>query len=169
MIYIGVDPAFREGGFAVAIIDMQKKTLDFLRMKSVLDWYDYVRNELSTMPDVFVCIEDSSKQNLTFNMRGSRDVVARRSRNVGCNQAVSSLAVLAAKRYLREGQVFALSPLEKGAKIQSASAFATFVKSHGIEIVKKGALSQDERDAAKLAMMIPKLRLLNTASHGSRK
>lgn len=162
MVYVGVDPAFRDGGFAVAIIDMRAKTLSFRTMQNVFEWYEFVKNDLSAKPDVFVCIEDSSKQNLTFKMSGTRETLARLSRNVGCNQAVSSLAVFAAKKFLPKGRVFALSPREKGAKIQSAATFLAFVKNFGVEIQKKGAISQDERDAAKLAMMIPtQIRLRN--------
>lgn len=167
MIYIGVDPAFREGGFAVAIIDMRAKTLAFRTMQNVFEWYEFVKNDLSTKPDVFVCIEDSSKQNLTFKMSGTRETIARLSRNVGCNQAVSALAVFAAKKFLPESRVFALSPREKGAKIRSASTFEAFVRNFGLKIQKKGALSQDERDAAKLAMMIPTRIMLLSATHAT--
>lgn len=157
MIYIGVDPAFRDGGFRVAVVDMQRKCIEFRVMRDLFDWYEFVKCELSAQPNCFICIEDSSSQNLTFDMRGNRSEIARRSRNVGCNQAVSHLAVVAARKFMPFGRVFAISPREKGAKIQSRHTFDAFVNLHGLTILKKGVVTQDERDAFKLAMMLPTL------------
>jgi hypothetical protein len=161
MIYVGVDPAFRPGGFKVAFVDMKSKTVRFLNMRDVFEWYELLKSDLSRRADCFICIEDSNRQNLTFDMRGTRPELARRSRNVGCNQAVSHLAVVAAHRHMPRGKVFAVSPREKGKKIRNEKTFEAFVDLHGLKIEKRGPITQDERDAFKLAMMCARLALLN--------
>lgn len=157
MIYVGVDPAFRPGGFRIAVVDMKKKTVHFACMKDVFEWYEYVRNHLSVLEKCYICIENSNAQNATFDMSGTRSQIAKRSRNVGCNQAVSEYAVIAAKKFMPEGQVFEVSPLEKGKKIRSNSTFQALVRLYKLEICKKGPVVQDERDAFKLAMLLPSL------------
>lgn len=156
MIYVGVDPAFRAGGFKVALVDMQKKVVKFIAMRDVFEWYEFVKNELSILPDCFICIENSNVQNTTFNMGGSRTGLARRCRNVGCNQAVSQLAVNAALRFMPPKSVLAISPREKGSKIRNEQTFEAFVNLHGLRIEKRGHVTQDERDAFKLAMLFPR-------------
>lgn len=154
MIYVGVDPSYRAHGFKVAIVDMRAKSVRFLSMRDLFDWYEFVKYELSVLPDCFICIEDSSAQNLTFDMRGGRNEIARRSRNVGCNQAVSHLAVVAARKFMKAGRVFAVSPREKGAKIRAEKTFEAFVNLHGLTIEKNGPRTQDERDAFKIATVL---------------
>lgn len=148
-IYIGVDPAFRQGGFWAAIIDMADKSVRFQQFRDVLDWYDWLRSDES--PDrAFVCIENSNLQNQNFDMTGSRPELARKGRNVGTNQAVSELAYRAACRV--DGvTAFQVSPKEKGAKY-SPQIFAYMVKSEGLTL-PKGQISQDARDAFKLAQI----------------
>lgn len=162
MIYVGVDPAFRPGGFKVAFVDMKSKTVRFLNMRDVFDWYEFVARDLSKRDDCFICIENSNMQNLTFDMRGTRPELARRSRNVGCNQAVSHLAVVAANRHMPKDKVFAVSPKGKGAKIRAEKTFEAFVDLHGLTIEKNGHITQDERDAFKLAIMCARLRLFKS-------
>lgn len=157
MIYVGVDPAFRSGGFRIAIVDMKKKTVHFSCMKDVFEWYEYVRDRLSGLEECYICIENSNAQDATFDMSGTRSQIAKRSRNVGCNQAASEYAVIAAKKFMPEGRVFEVSPLEKGEKIRSNTTFQALVGFYKLEICKKGPVIQDERDAFKLAMLLPSL------------
>lgn len=149
-IYIGVDPAFRAGGFWAAILDMADKTLVFKGFESVLKWDRWLQS-----PDAptrcFVLVENSNLQNKTFDTGGSKVEVARKSRNVGCNQAVSELAYQAAVDRYGEKNAMQISPKDKGAK-QDARTFLALLKSEGI-LLPKGTTNQDQRDAAKLAIL----------------
>jgi hypothetical protein len=148
-IFIGVDPAFREGGFWAAILDMADKTLVF-RSFDLLTWHDFLNSQ--DAPDrCFVMVENSNLQNKSFDTTGNKAEVARKGRNVGCNQAVSELAYQSAVR--RYGKnAFQVSPKEKGAKITDARTFLAVLKSEGV-LLPKGTSNQDQRDAAKLALM----------------
>ena len=148
-IYIGVDPAFRQGGFWAAILDMTDKSVRFLQFKDVLDWYDWLRSDES--PDrAFVCIENSNLQNQNFDMTGSRQELARKGRNVGTNQAVSELAYRAATKV--DGfTAFQVSPKEKGAKY-SPQMFGYVIRQEGV-LLPKGSINQAARDAFKLAQI----------------
>lgn len=156
-IFIGVDPAFRAGGFWVAILDMEDKTMRFLEF-DLLSWHDFLRS-----PDAparcFVCVENSNLQNKTFDMAGSKSEVARKSRNAGCNQAVSELAYRSAVLRYGARQVFQVSPKEKGAKITDVSVFLGVAKQEGVLLPPKPT-NQDQRDAAKLAFLCRRKALL---------
>ena len=71
---------------------------------------------------------------------------------MGCNQAVSELAYQSALRQYGPKNVFQVSPKEKGAKITDARVFLAVLKSEGI-LLPKGTSNQDQRDAAKLAIL----------------
>lgn len=150
-IYIGVDPAFRENGFWAAILDMSDKTLVFKGFKSLLEWDRWLQS-----PDAptrcFVLVENSNLQNNNFDTSGSKFEVARKGRNVGCNQAVSELAYQAALDRYGPKNAMQISPKEKGAKITDARTFLALLKSEGV-LLPKGASNQDQRDAAKLAIL----------------
>ena len=148
-VYIGCDPAFRAGGFWAAILDMSDKSLVFRSFKSVLDWDRWLQS-----PDAparcFVMVENSNLQNKSFDTSGSKLEVARKGRNVGCNQAVSELAYIAAvDRYGKNA--FQVSPKEKGAKIKDHGYLLAYLKQDGI-LLPSGTTNQDQRDAAKLAV-----------------
>lgn len=150
-IYIGLDPAFRAGGFWAAILDMADKTLVFKGFKNLLEWDRWLQS-----PDApircFVLVENSNLQNQSFDTSGSKVEVARKGRNVGCNQAVSELAYQSARDRYGERNAMQISPKDKGAKITDARTFLALLKSEGV-LLPKGASNQDQRDAAKLAIM----------------
>lgn len=150
-IYIGLDPSFRAGGFWAAILDMADKTLVFKGFKSLLEWDRWLRS-----PDApircFVLVENSNLQNNNFDTSGSKVEVARKGRNVGCNQAVSELAYQAAQDRYGPKNAMQISPKDKGAKITDARTFLALLKSEGV-LLPKGASNQDQRDAAKLAIL----------------
>lgn len=149
-IFIGVDPAFRAGGFWAAILDMSDKTLTF-KSFDLLTWHDFLRSQ--DAPDqCFVMVENSNLQNKSFDTTGNKMEVARKGRNVGCNQAVSELAYQSALRRYGPKNVFQVSPKEKGAKITDARVFLAVLKSDGI-LLPKETSNQDQRDAAKLAIL----------------
>jgi len=163
-IYIGVDPAFRKGGFWAAILDMTDKTLVF-REFDLLSWHDWLRSD--DAPDMcFVCVENSNLQNENFDistkavtLKNKLKEVARKGRNVGCNQSVSQLAYESAVLRYGAKQVFGISPKDKGAKITDTRMFLGLMKQEGI-LLPPGATKQDQRDAAKLALICQRRALM---------
>ena len=149
-IYIGCDPAFREGGFWAAILDMADKSLVF-RSFDLLTWHDFLRSQ-DAPGRCFIMVENSNLQNKSFDTSGNKMEVARKGRNVGCNQAVSELAYQSALRQYGPKNAFQISPKDKGAKITDARVFLAVLKSEGI-LLPKGTSNQDQRDAAKLAIL----------------
>lgn len=148
MIIIGIDPAFRVGGFSIAILDSVAKTIDRIRFKTFIDflrWYDK-----QDCKEWMFCIENSNLQNVGFSMKGSKGVIHRKGRNVGTNQAVSQLAVDLCRT--RCDNVIELSPKDKGRK-WTANIFLATINSLGVKQINKGITSQDDRDAAKMAIL----------------
>lgn len=149
-IYIGVDPAFRSGGFWACVVDMTDKTARFLSFRDLLEWHDWLRSD-EAPEQAFIAVENSNAQNQTFarHMKGTQAERMRRSRNVGTNQAVSQLAYESAVRRYGKGLVFSVSPEEKGRKYSPAQ-FAQVVRFDGITL-PKASTNQDQRDAYQLA------------------
>lgn len=159
-IYIGVDPSFRKGGFWAAILYANAKRFTFKEFADLLEWHDWLRSDEA--PAVcFVLVENSNIQNLTFSrhLGGSQAEKIRKSRNVGANQAVSELAYQSALR--RYGPRFAhqISPEAKGQKITDQRTFEALMRQEGIEL-PDGRIGQDQRDAAKLALMMQRKSLI---------
>lgn len=161
MIQIGVDPAFRKSGFAICIID-ENKDVRAIRFKSFLDFLSWLWVEGEAPAKAIVVVENSNLQKSTFDMRGSKAVVARKSRNVGKNQAISQAAFDALK--VRYGtNVFEVSPKQKGVK-WSKQTFARVLKSESHNfLATKQTISQDEIDAYQLALMGKKLFMFREA------
>lgn len=157
-IYIGVDPAFRAGGFVAAIIDMADKTVVFRTFKNVLAWDRWLMSDESPS-SAFVCVENSNLQNQTFDMGGTREKAARHSRNVGTNQAVSQLAYESARERYGDN-AFQVSPKQKGKKVTDSRMFGAIVQHDGI-LLPKGKISQDSRDAYMLAIIARRMALIN--------
>jgi hypothetical protein len=150
-LFIGVDPAFRKNGFAAAIIDGD--TLQTKRFVDLIDFVFFVVSLHNMNADVVFCIENANEQNVTFSRAWAQSAAkhARLSRNVGANQAVSELACSAIKRLFGESRLISVSPKEKGQKI-SKEYLNSILKSMNIKLCKSRSLSQDEIDAAKLAI-----------------
>ena len=158
-VYIGVDPAFRVGGFWAAIVDMTDKSVIFKGFANLLDWHDWLRSP--DAPDnCFVCVENSNMQNSTFayGMKGSSKVVAKISRDVGNNQAVSELAYISALRHYGD-RAFQVSPKQKGKK-WTPKQFGYIIAQDGVTI-PKGDIGQDCRDAYQLACIARRMALVN--------
>ena len=151
MTHIGIDPAFRSGGFAVAII--KDKLMTYHTMKSgFLDFITFMQVRFPA-PEYFdklsIIIENSNLQNVSFNMKGSAGMVARIARNVGANQAISQCTVDYCQsnyKFVRE-----VSPKEKGQKLNQ-EAFNKLLDAAGISSAKK-RINQDQRDAGYLAIL----------------
>lgn len=147
MKYLGIDPAFRKTGFAICILD-EEKTARFKIVKGGL--LEFLRL-IDEMPnDVFSCVENSNLQNATFDMRGSKSAVAKKSRNVGANQAASEYTYQATvKRW--GNRAFQVSPKGKGRKI-TESEFKALIRSEKLTLIDYQS-NQDFRDAYKLAQI----------------
>ena len=157
-VYIGVDPAFRAGGFWICILDMMDKTAAFKCFADVLEYHDWLRSFEAPL-SCFVCVENSNLQNKSFDMSGKAVEVARKSRNAGCNMAVSELAYKSSLTRYGKDRAFQVSPKEKGNK-WTAEQFGAVLKSDGVTIITKGT-NQDCRDAYKLAGIARRMALVN--------
>lgn len=169
--FFGIDPAYRLRGFCVCVIDTEGKTGKFITMD-----YDTYRDWINSpdAPDIAgACIENSALQNKLFYTHKSptgalltsqqgKFIAGAKKLNtaelcsaamaVGKNQAVSEMTYRATALRYGASRVFQVSPLEKGAKIIDGRMFAAYVKSCGITLEKE-AVTQDERDAFKLAQI----------------
>ena len=148
-IKIGCDPAFRNNGFAVCICD-EDREIRFIMFKKFLHFISWVQNDCPK--DAIVCIENSYLQNKTFDMSGSRPLLAKKSRDVGKNQAVSEIAFQLFTEYCFK--VRNMSPKQKGKKWESKEPLIkSFISSYNLKMPKK-TLNQDERDAFKMLTFI---------------
>jgi hypothetical protein len=142
-IYIGIDPAFRKKGFCMCIIDGQ--IIDFITYEYFADFIIWIANNKER--DIIFSVENSNLQNITFDMTGSKKVTARKSRNVGTNQAVSQITVDIIEKFGYSCAQY--SPMAKGRKITDKE-FRFFANNLGVTQIKnyKGNITeQDKRDA----------------------
>lgn len=148
--YIGVDPSFRKHGFGLAMIDTVIKDVTFVIFKDGFLGFQRWMKECPRFMNAVVCIENSNLQNTSFDTTGRKGVVARKSRNVGTNQAVSQLSV----DFCREIDgylVIEVSPKQKGKKWSIETAMSV-IESEGLT-PNKTKISQDEADSLQLALM----------------
>ena len=150
-LFIGVDPAFRRNGFAAAIIDGD--TLQTKRFVDLIDFVFFVVSLHNMNADVVFCIENANEQNATFPRTFAHNAAkqARLSRNVGANQAVSELACIAVEKIFGKSRLISVSPIKKGAKMSEKYLLAV-LQSMNIKLCTNRCLTQDEIDAAKLAI-----------------
>lgn len=153
MIVIGIDPAFRKSGFAICIIDEDGEAQGKM-FKSFLDFLRWMTAPGEAPKNAIVGIENSNLQNVTFEMKGTKGMVAKISRNVGANQAASQYTVDACKWHYGERNVFEISPKQKGGKWAQAT-FRAVAKSYKHTIV--GRFNQDQRDAYQIAIAAKKI------------
>jgi len=151
MIYVGVDPAYRKGGFAVAVLE--KKSMYFIKFDNVFFFYEWLKEKRAEQVSAFFCVENSDITNHTFFRLGARtpSALAKVSRNAGKNQAVSNLACLAIELVYGGDRLISLSPAQKGKKVSKAY-FSELLKQEGISIASASRLTQDEVDAGMLCL-----------------
>jgi hypothetical protein len=148
LIYIGIDPAFRKNGFVICIINEQRE-VDFITFKDFTAFIDWVW----TAPLAIYTVENSYLQDLTFDMRGSKPEIAKKSRHVGMNQAISEATFRILKKMFGS-YVFEISPKAKGEKWNDNQLrlYSKHFK-HTVFLNYKGLISeQDKRDSYKLAL-----------------
>ena len=150
MVVIGIDPAIRKNGFALCFYDTINKTIDF-QIMDFIDFVFYVMDR-DTYSYKFA-VENSNLQNLSFDMTGNKNVLARKSRNVGMNQAVSQLTCDLLKR--RGFEVVEISPKQKGAKLENET-FKALSMNMTVSNYKGLKGEQDKRDAFKIALLYEK-------------
>jgi len=147
-IRIGIDPAFRKSGFAVCIIDENKEAQFRTFKNGLLDFLSWLWND---SPDnALVTVENSNLQNITFDMRGSKAVIAKKSRNVGKNQAASEITVQACIVRWGKNRVQNISPRQKGGK-WTDKEFKAVVRQEGHKLYGYTG-KEDYRDAYQLAL-----------------
>jgi hypothetical protein len=149
LVFIGVDPSFREGGFAVCVINRNDNTAT---MHIINRFMEYLKL-LEQYSPAHVIVENSNLQNATFDLTGSVSVIARKSRDVGKNMGISQCAADAAQLLCK--YEVSISPLKKGAKIENEAIFQGLVRANGLKLVnyKGNKGEQDKRDALKLALI----------------
>lgn len=149
MIFIGVDPSFRKGGFAVCIINRRDNTAT---MRTIKDLGEFLQI-LNQCQPTHVTVENSNLQNLTFDLTGGALVAARKSRDVGKNQAISQCATDIAQTFCTYR--VDISPKQKGRKIENESLFQAILRANNLTTVgyKGNKTEQDKRDALMLALI----------------
>ena len=115
-VIIGLDPAFREGGFGAAIIE--NRVVAFGTIRNFADFLNYCDAAASVYPRALWCVENSNLDNTTYEyLRGgnTRTLMAK-SRDVGKNQAISQVVCDYLVKKFGAERVTAISPRQKGAK-----------------------------------------------------
>ena len=152
MVVIGIDPAIRKNGFALCFYDTINKIIDF----EIMDFIDFIlfsEDAMEATDNFAFCVENSNLQNLSFDMKGNKGVLARKSRNVGMNQAVSQLTCDLLKR--RGFEVVEISPKQKGAKLENET-FKALTMNMTVTNYRGLKGEQDKRDAFKIALLYEK-------------
>ncbi len=145
---IGIDPAFREKGFAICFLKIEDggNYHTFSTFRKPYHFFTKT-NELN---DFYFGVENSNLQNLTFRESPKISVAERVSRNVGANQAVSQMVVDFLQEYYGKEKVYEYSPRDKGKK----DTHEDYIKKClALKLQPNKRTSQDERDAFKLAYL----------------
>jgi hypothetical protein len=116
MILIGLDPAFRENGFAAAIYDPSDRDepLRFIVFHDTVSFIGWAQNDA---PDrAFVYVENSNLDAAVYHLtpRMNARQAAAIGVAVGKNQAVSQLAVDLLRRKYGKEYVAEIAPNKKG-------------------------------------------------------
>lgn len=149
MTYLGIDPAFRKTGFAAVIINGAGEVAAY-QFTGFLDFMQWVDGR-EWPNSLVVCIENSNLQNTSFDISGTKGVVARKGRNVGANQAASQYTVDYCCYKFGANRVLEVSPKKKGKK-WNQKEFQAVVKQEGHTLCGE-RWNQDKRDAYKLALI----------------
>jgi len=119
MILIGIDPAFRDNGFAAAIYDPADITepLRFIVFRNVLGFIGWVQNDAPAV--AHACVENSNLDHAVYHLNGRMTIrqAAAVGLAVGKNQAVSQLAVDMLRAKYTNTHVHEIAPNKKGGKV----------------------------------------------------
>jgi hypothetical protein len=145
-VFIGIDPAFRKKGFAIAILD-EDYSLSFRIFDSFLNFFTFVLYEFPE--GAIVGVENSNLQEVTFK----KNATPYQHRSIGKNQAVSQLVADLLKARLGEEAVVEFSPSQKGKKVTCLKTFNFILNSYKFSSIagyKNNKSEQDKRDAFKI-------------------
>lgn len=150
-VFMGVDPALRENGFWVAVLDRNENTITFHPIK-------HLGKFVKLLNDVRPCavyVENSNLEKRIYKVKDKHGNLKDGNQiAVGKNMGVSQSAADIADEY--SAFPSGISPTQKGAKITNEPIFLGILKANGIQPVgyKAGTgAAQDQRDAAKLAII----------------
>lgn len=172
---IGVDPAFRKGGFWTAVYEPLKTAVTFVPYPTVLEFHDYINRIPTSGSSPFFAVENSNIDAFLFythkshggalltagqarKVRGAKLLtkaeIATIGRNVGANQAVSELTCRSIIQRFGAERLLALSPKQKGRKYTEMEFNYIYRNLDKVTLYgyKGGNDGQDQRDAYKLAM-----------------
>lgn len=139
-VIIGVDPAFRQKGFTIAIVD-EENEIAFKAFKN--GFYDFLGWLINDCPDNAIFgIENSNLQKAVFK-KGT-------GVSVGKNQAASQYTVDACK-LIYPKTTFEWSPKQKGRKMNHIEIVGMCKGNRWV--LPKNKTNQDERDALKMASL----------------
>ena len=160
-VIIGLDPAFREGGFGCAIIE--QGVVIFGNIANFADFLNYC--DIAPHGALW-CVENSNLDDTTYQyLRGgnTRTLMAK-SRDVGKNQAISQVVCDYLIKKFGAERVMAISPLQKGAKwgvfnrkrnMSIAREIARTVgETSGLKSIGWQTATGDEVDAFQVAMYL---------------
>ena len=139
-IIVGIDPAFRQSGFAIAICDKTDKSCVFKVFEN--GFCDFVFWVLNDAPDIALWVVENS--NLQQSIWSGKSLKVAQS--VGKNQAASQYTCDLLEVIYGKENVKGISPYQKGKKIKS-DYFKTIVKALKYELFNYKGNAQDKRDA----------------------
>lgn len=129
MILLGLDPAFRENGFAVAMYDSEDlfEPLRFVIFRNAGCFIGWLVNDAPVL--AYACVENSNLDSAVYHLhnRMNARTAAAVGIRVGKNQAISQLAVDLLKNRYGKHNVLEVSPSKKGGKVYPARVAAVDV------------------------------------------
>lgn len=145
MIYIGIDPAFRQNGFAVCVIDERREVGFKIFKDGFLSFSSWLLYEVPE--DCVIAIENSNEQKALFKRYAGKVASAM---SVGKNMAASQMTVDLCRAKFGNRKVLSVSPQQKGKK-RTATECKLIARSLGLKGFPARS-NQDQRDAFLMAV-----------------
>lgn len=142
MIYIGIDPAFRNDGFAVCVIDEANEVAFKVFRRGIIDFIGWLFHDAPI--GAVWAVENSNLQSVLFNRLATK----KEAMSVGKNQACSVYTCELIRQHDKKATVFEVSPKDKGKKLTQPQ-YVQYAQQHGFKPIS--GTNQDQRDAFKLA------------------
>jgi len=162
-LFIGIDPAYRVSGNAIAVFSKSKNTIFLGNFANLTDFVCYLDKLVKCKSETkkIIFIENSLLQSGSFKpLKGLHiSSVFDRGVSVGKNQGVSDLLFEICKNVLFPSDIVrAISPKEKGAKLTTTNELRNFAANFDIYptielMANNKTITQDALDAAKIAIL----------------